>query len=112
VVVDFHWILLLWYLLIPTPFPWYAVPLVALAVIRPLGPSALVTVVLSGITGLYYLSFFFEYREFEGSWWIWTRAVEHSIIWCTILVALVFSPDLRKERSERLASPAAREETG
>jgi len=96
--VDFHWILLLWFLLIPTPYPWYAVPLVAIAAIRPVEAPSLTTIVLSGMTGLYYLSFFFEYQEYAGSWWIWTRVVEHSIIWCTILVAIVFVPTMLKRR--------------
>lgn len=96
-VIDFQWILLLWYLLIPTPFPWYSVSLVALAVTCPFGPPSIVTLVLSGITGLYYLSFFYEYQQYLGSWWIWTRAIEHCIIWLTIVLALVFRPAMLQE---------------
>jgi hypothetical protein len=81
----FQWVLLIWYLAIPTPFPWYAVPLVALAVTRPAGSATIVTIVLSGVTGLYYLSFFYEYHEYPGHWWIWTRVVEHSTIWITLV---------------------------
>jgi hypothetical protein len=99
--IDFHWILLLWYLLIPTPFPWYAVPLVALAVMRPTGPGALATVVLSGATGLYYLSFYYEYQELTRAWWIWTRAVEHSLIWGTIFLALTIEGRRSKVEGRR-----------
>jgi hypothetical protein len=90
---DFQWILLLWFLLIPTPYPWYATPLVALAVVRPLRPPSIATAVLSGVVGLYYLSFFYEYNDYAGIWWAWTRGIEHSIIWITLGLALALQRD-------------------
>lgn len=93
----FQQVLLVWYLTIPTPFPWYAVPLVALAATAPFGAASMVTVVLSGATGLYYLSFFFEYHEYSKDWWVWTRVVEHSIIWLSIPLFWFFQSSNREE---------------
>jgi hypothetical protein len=83
---DAFWILLVWFLLIPTPYPWYAVPVVALAVTQVGAWPA--TVVLSGALGLYYLSFHFEYQGHAGAWWAWTRGVEHALIWISIVWCL------------------------
>jgi hypothetical protein len=69
-----------------------------LAVTRPVGRASIVTVVVSGATGLYYLSFFYEYHEYARTWWIWTRAAEHCIIWLTFLLTLVFKPAVVKEQ--------------
>ena len=100
----FQWILLLWFLIIPTPYPWYATPLVALALVRPLGPASIVTAVLSGVVVLYYLSFFYEYHHIARDWWAWTRGIEHFIIWLTLLLALVF----RRGGSSRLQARKVR----
>ena len=83
---DFQWILLFWFLLLPSPFPWYALPLAGLLVLRPRerGISGAL-VVLSGSVGLYYLSFFYEYHDYRPLWWSLTRAVEHAVIWLSLL---------------------------
>ena len=79
----FFWILLLWFLLIPTPYPWYAVPVLALGVVY--ARSAPVVTVMSGVLSLYYLSFYFEYRESPGAYWGATKAIEHALIWFVLL---------------------------
>ena len=71
---------------LPSPFPWYALPLAGLLVLRPREKgisSALV--VLSGSVGLYYLSFFYEYHDYQPLWWSLTRIVEHAVIWLFLL---------------------------
>jgi hypothetical protein len=92
---SFQWVFLFWYLMIPTPFPWYAVAVVALAVTRPFSIGTIATVVLSGVTSTYYLSFFYEYNDYPSGWWVWTRAVEHTLIWASMLLGWV----LQKSRS-------------
>ena len=80
-----QWILLLWFLLLPAPFPWYAVVLTALLPMTP--RFALTTpavVLLSGAAGLYYLSFYYEYQSLPEAWWTWTRLAEHGLIWGTL----------------------------
>ncbi len=101
---NFQWILLFWYLTIPTPYPWYAVPLAALAVTRPNGAASMVTVVLSGVVGLYYLNFFYEYHEYEGAWWLWTRSIEHGIIWLTLILALILRPLVQRDQGFGLST--------
>ena len=83
---DFQWIVLFWFLLLPSPFPWYALPLVGLLALRPreAGISGAL-VVLSGSVGLYYLSFFYEYHDYRSLWWGLTRGVEHVVIWLALL---------------------------
>ena len=83
-----QWVLLLWFLLLPAPFPWYAVVLAALLPVT--SRFALTTpavVALSGAAGLYYLSFYYEYQQFPEAWWTWTRMAEHGLIWGTLGVA-------------------------
>ena len=80
-----QWVLLFWFLLLPAPFPWYAVVLAALLPATP--RFALTTpavVALSGAAGLYYLSFYYEYQQFPEAWWTWTRMTEHALIWGTL----------------------------
>lgn len=80
-----QWILLLWFLLLPAPFPWYAVVLAAL--LPATSRFAMTTpavVALSGAAGLYYLSFHYEYQSFPEAWWTWTRMIEHGLIWGTL----------------------------
>lgn len=84
---DVFWVLLCWLLLIPTPFPWYAVPLLAVAALT--GELRSILLALSGCLALYYLSFFYQYRDYSTLWWPATRVVEHLVIWVTILWAIV-----------------------
>ena len=81
-VETMQWVLLLWFLLIPAPFPWYVIPMIALLPIRT-GSSAFFFVMLlvSVVAVAYYLSFFFEYRGYSYLWWHITRLVEHGVIW-------------------------------
>ena len=80
-----QWVLLFWFLLLPAPFPWYAVVLAALlpATSR-FALTAPAVVALSGAAGLYYLSFHFEYQRLPEIWWTWTRLAEHGLIWGTL----------------------------
>jgi len=81
------WVLLVWFLLIPTPYPWYAVPLLALAVLsRRLTP--LVTI-FAGALCLYYLRFLVEYRDLGDGWWTAAKALEHTLIWGGVLWSLL-----------------------
>ncbi len=87
VVESAVWVLLTWFLLIPTPYPWYSVPLLALATLsRRLAP--LVTV-FAGALCLYYLRFLVEYRHLADAWWVAARTVEHSILWGGVLWTLL-----------------------
>lgn len=76
---DFFWILLAWFLVIPTPFPWYALPIVAVSVLT--GSASVPVVALSGALALYYLGFFYEYHNYPPIWWALTRGIEHFILW-------------------------------
>ncbi len=80
-----QWVLLFWFLLLPAPFPWYAVVLAALLPATPrFALTAPAVVALSGAAGLYYLSFYYEYQQFPEAWWTWTRMAEHGLIWGTL----------------------------
>ena len=80
-------VLLLWLLLIPTPYPWYSLPLLALACLGPDSAAGRTTLGLSLLLSLYYLSFFFEYRESPEWLWVLTRSIEHAGIWGCFLLA-------------------------
>ncbi len=77
--------LLLWLLLIPTPYPWYSLPLMALACLDPNSAPARTTLGLSLLLALYYLSFYFEYRGSPEWFWTLTRSLEHAGIWGWLL---------------------------
>ena len=80
-----QWVLLLWFLLLPAPFPWYAVVLAALLPATSRSPlTAPAIVALSGAASLYYLSFYYEYQQLPEAWWTWTRLAEHGLIWGTL----------------------------
>ncbi len=85
---DFFWVLLCWFLVIPTPFPWYAVPLLAVATLT--GEFRSILLALTGCLALYYLSFFYRYRDYSSLWWQATRIAEHVVIWVTILWTIGF----------------------
>jgi hypothetical protein len=95
-VEDFQWVGLLWFLIIPSVFPWYALFFVVLLPLKPQlsGPSV-ATLVLSGVVGLYYLSFFYEYHEFSANWWLVTRGVEHTLIWAALAIFVLYPTDTR-----------------
>ncbi len=97
-VEDFLYVHLLWFLLIPSPFPWYALPLCALL---PLSGGASRTapaiLALCGAVSLYYFSFLYEYRAYPAHWWDLVRSLEHGVVW----VCLIF-PHWR-ERTRRSA---------
>jgi hypothetical protein len=88
---DVQLILLVWFLVIPTPYPWYAVPLVAVTAVLGTRGMLVPVVVLSGGFSLYYLSFFFEYNDYPAYWWITTRAVEHALVWVSLVLHLIKS---------------------
>jgi len=96
---SIQWILLVWFLLIPAVFPWYAIPLVGLLVVTPRSRVAVPLIVLSGIAVLYYLTFFFDYRDYPSEWWVLTRLVEHAVIWSAILLSLLPFLERRSIRS-------------
>lgn len=80
-------ILLLWLLLIPTPYPWYSLPLLAVACLGPDSAAGRTTLGLSLLLSLYYLSFYFEYRESPEWLWALTRGIEHAGIWGWFVLA-------------------------
>lgn len=84
-----QWVLLVWFLLIPAVFPWYAIPLAALSVLSPRSRTALPVLAVSGAVVFYYLSFFYNYRGYSSEWWFWTRLAEHGMIWGLILVSFL-----------------------
>jgi hypothetical protein len=86
------WVLLVWFLLIPTPYPWYSVPLLALAVLsRRLTPLA---TIFAGAFCLYYLRFLVEYRGLGDGWWTAAKALEHSLLWGGVLWSLLRGRDV------------------
>ena len=100
VVLDFQWVILFWFLLIPSPFPWYAVPLVSLLPIAAAGaPPLVVGVGLSGSLGLYYLSFFYEYHDMSSLWWAATKGVEHGLAWILLITSVVYQTALGLKRT-------------
>lgn len=78
-------VILAWLLFAPASYPWYAVALMALCALRP-RPWA---VVMSGAYALYYLLFYFSYREMGSAWSSWAQAIEHSAIWLSIGIPLL-----------------------
>ncbi|UCF36863.1 MAG: hypothetical protein JSU96_18965 [Acidobacteriota bacterium] len=96
--IDYLWILLVWFLLIPTPFPWYAIPLICLGTLVASRAEGFPVALLSGSFGLYYLSFFYEYNNFVSIWWNWTRAIEHGIVWVAIVSAAAASVVKKRRR--------------
>ena len=94
-----QWILLIWFLLVPAVFPWYAIPLAVLLVPSPGSRAAVPLIVLSGAVVLYYLTFFYDYHGYPSEWWAWTRLIEHAVIWSSILLALLPFSKRRSLRS-------------
>lgn len=72
-------VLAVWFLVLPTPFPWYAVPLLACAALQP--EAAGFVLALSGALPLYYLSFWTEYHGVAENWWTVIRWTEHLVLW-------------------------------
>lgn len=73
--------LLFWFFWLPAAFPWYAVPLAALATLRPWGRETPLVIFLSGVLAVYYLHFYYDYHAYPPEWWKLTRLVEHSLLW-------------------------------
>ncbi len=94
-----QWILLIWFLLIPAVFPWYAIPLAGLLVLSPGSRTAGPLVVLSGAVVLYYLSFFYDYRGYQSEWWNWTRLIEHAVIWISVMISVLPFSERKSMRS-------------
>ena len=108
-------VLLLWLLLIPTPYPWYALPLLVLACLAPDSAAGRTTLGLSLLLSLYYLNFFFVYRESPEWLWVLTRSIEHAAIWGTFVwsggFSLVYCPDsalTTESRKQTIGSPSRR----
>ncbi len=102
-------VLLLWLLLIPTPYPWYSLPLLALACLNPDSAVGRTTLGLSLLLALYYLSFYFEYRESPE--WLWTlaRSLEHAGIWgCFLWAAWPRRRGFSESRTQITGSPSRR----
>ncbi len=79
-----QWILLIWFLLLPAAFPWYALPLLALSPLRPAAAVSRTAWVLSGVASAYYLSFYVSYRELDAFWWQLARTVEYGILFASL----------------------------
>lgn len=84
--------LLTWLLFAPACFPWYAVGLIAISVLRPRGW----VVILTGALGLAYLSDYWEHQTAPESWRVAVRVVEHGAIWVGLAGQWVY--DLRGRR--------------
>ncbi|GMV91852.1 MAG: hypothetical protein AMXMBFR82_16300 [Candidatus Hydrogenedentota bacterium] len=82
-VAAVQWTYLAWFLFLPAAYPWYAIGLIAVSVVRP----RLWVVVLSGAFGLYYLHFWIDYHEFPATWHAWTALIEHGAVWTSLAVA-------------------------
>jgi hypothetical protein len=80
--------LLAWILLTPASYPWYAVGLITISVVRP-QPYV---VVLSGAYAAYYLNFLYLYHDYPETWNSWTKAIEHGAIWLALIVPWVRRP--------------------
>jgi len=85
-ITSLLWILLIWFLIIPMPYPWYAVPLCGLAILGTSQNVLVTTLVLSGSFGLYYAGFWIEYRNLPSSWETVIRFVEHGAVWVAMLL--------------------------
>ena len=77
--------LLVWFLFIPAVYPWYAIGLIAVSALRP----RVWVLALSGLWGLYYMLFYYEYNEMPDAWNTWTRALEHGLLWLAIGVEML-----------------------
>lgn len=89
--------LLTWFLFLPAAYPWYAVGLIAVSVLRP-RPWV---VVLSGAFGLYYFHFWIDYHELGSVWHGWTVLVEHGTVWAAIGVPFLWNRFLRPTATTR-----------
>jgi hypothetical protein len=76
-----QWTLVIWLLVMPAVYPWYAVGLVALSVLRP----RWWLVVLSGALALYYVRFLVPYREWDPRAGLAARIVEHGVLWLALI---------------------------
>ena len=101
---DGFWVLLVWFLLIPTPFPWYAVPLLAVGALS--AETRRLVLLLSGALALYYLHFLYLYRDYPPVWWSVTRLIEHLSIWVGV-VWMLFSTEMQRRRPPAVESAEA-----
>ena len=98
-VETFQWVLLLWFLLIPAPFPWYVLPLLVLLPLRPqFSAVSVATLLLSVVVAAYYLSFFYDYHDYPYFWWQMTRIIEHGTVWLALALLVGSSVLLRREQ--------------
>lgn len=75
--------MLAWFLLAPACFPWYAVGLVAVSVIRPRSWC----IVLTGSFGLFYLVRYLDYQNAGPGWQVAVGVIEHGSVWLWLAVA-------------------------
>ena len=95
----FQYVLLLWLLFIPTPYPWYFLPLMPLACLDPGSAAARTSASISLLTAFYYLGFFFEYRDSPEWMWTLTRTIEHVGIWgCLLFFTWTLGSSARTQR--------------
>jgi hypothetical protein len=95
IIRAFQHVLLLWFLLLPAAFPWYATALIAVSALRP-RPW---TFVLSMVFCLYYLRFNFLYQPVSLDWMVWTRVLEHGSVWVAVMLSSAFM--LRSHRKDK-----------
>jgi hypothetical protein len=84
--------LVVWLLLLPACFPWYAIPLIALSVWRPTLWSVVLTLAFSG----FYLALFLEFHPEIGLPADGVRGILHASIWLTWIAESVRSFAIRK----------------
>lgn len=93
-----QWVILVWFLVMPSPFPWYGLPLILLMVVSESRPANAATLVLSGVGALYYLRFYVEYHNLNPSWWQLIRLLEHASIWIAMGAAAWGERRLAREK--------------
>ncbi|MCL4694346.1 MAG: hypothetical protein KJ060_17785, partial [Candidatus Hydrogenedentes bacterium] len=106
-VAALQWTLLAWFLFLPAAYPWYAIGLIVVSVLRP----RLWAVVLSGAFGLYYVHFWIDYHEFPASWHAGTVLIEHGAVWTTLAFGIMLPGvraiiKLKTDGQPRTANPA------
>lgn len=81
-------VLLAWLLLMPSVFPWYALPLTALACLNPRSFLSKTTIILTLVICLYYMAFYVRYHARPDYIWALVRLFEHGSIWATLVATL------------------------
>ncbi|HSR67803.1 MAG TPA: hypothetical protein VLU25_07665 [Acidobacteriota bacterium] len=85
-ICNLQWVLLLWWLLQPAAYPWYALPLLALLPLAPHAGAARAALLLSSAASVYYLHFLPEYNNLEPLGITMITLAEHGVLWAALLL--------------------------